>query len=729
MCKLQRWSYTAGTMISSRFHKPCTLLLLLASGCADRCAEPGVKDDTGPCPTWYFDLDGDGYGQDERATVSCSEPRDHALQGGDCDDSSAEIHPGAPELCDTYDNDCDGTVDEDLELLPWYPDADGDGYGDPLGEPVEGCAPPSGYAGDPTDCDDGDPLVHPGAEDLLCDGLDADCDGQGAEAEAVYDSVEYGSVEEAVDAAERGAEVLVCPGRHDTLLELPGGTQLTLASWSGDPEDTVLSGGETHRIILVEPGSRLTVENLGLEDGYSDSPSPTYFIQAGAAVMGEDADLIMDGCVVRGNLSVRNGGAVTVYMAQDSELETRELTVRDCLFEDNGSDGVSALFYYSQGVGGDQYVTIEGSTFQHNTAQEASTVWVFGEHNPEGSLDARVSSCSFIENSSATGAFRFTHSGSEGSLTLSDSIFQDNYGSYPSGHGGLALDLSEGASAIVSGSGFVDNNATGANGGAIDMDLSGDNPWVEITGCNFEGNIAEEDGGAIEIGDVDGRGSVWILDSTFTGNAVGLLGGAIHHGYVWDGDESLSLLIDGCLFTDNTAGNCGGAIAGQGGEALIVIRDSLFEGNVAGEWGAALYASMDEIDLVIASTSFLDNTAWAGTVRLMGHRVDLSVEDSHFEGNRTTGSFGAAIDFVSGVDWPSLTLARTNFYSNSSPDLAAVGVPSWTVLEVDEVDWGSGSLDNSPADLCIGERGSYTCNADLGAMESFSCPGDGTCDW
>src|SRR5687768_15960241 len=59
------------------------------------------------------DLDGDGWSESE----------------GDCDDQDAQAHPGAEELCDQRDNDCDGEIDEGLETTVFYADQDGDAYG------------------------------------------------------------------------------------------------------------------------------------------------------------------------------------------------------------------------------------------------------------------------------------------------------------------------------------------------------------------------------------------------------------------------------------------------------------------------------------------------------------------------------------------------------------------------------------------------------------------------
>jgi hypothetical protein len=91
-----------------------------------------------------YDLDGDGYLADD---AGCRMITDQL----DCNDLDAAIHPGATETCDGRDEDCNGIVDDAV-------DADQDGYG--------ACE----------DCDDSDAFLHPEAAEA-CDGLDNDCDG------------------------------------------------------------------------------------------------------------------------------------------------------------------------------------------------------------------------------------------------------------------------------------------------------------------------------------------------------------------------------------------------------------------------------------------------------------------------------------------------------------------------------------------------------------------------
>lgn len=116
-----------------------------------------------------LDADGDGYDADFAG-------------GDDCEDEDATIHPGALEQCDGVDEDCDGTVDEDpTDGDIWHPDADGDGFGNPLISELACEQPPTDPSGtewveDGTDCDDSMSNTHPGAPEV-CDGVDNDCDG------------------------------------------------------------------------------------------------------------------------------------------------------------------------------------------------------------------------------------------------------------------------------------------------------------------------------------------------------------------------------------------------------------------------------------------------------------------------------------------------------------------------------------------------------------------------
>jgi hypothetical protein len=108
--------------------------------------------------TFWADNDGDGFGAGP-AVVGCVVPPGYVENDDDCDDTDPAVYPGATEVCNGVDDDCDGDVDEGLTF-----DDDGDGY-----TSIDSCE------GSADDCDDADPAVNPGATET-CNGIDDDCD-------------------------------------------------------------------------------------------------------------------------------------------------------------------------------------------------------------------------------------------------------------------------------------------------------------------------------------------------------------------------------------------------------------------------------------------------------------------------------------------------------------------------------------------------------------------------
>ncbi|MFA5946558.1 MAG: putative metal-binding motif-containing protein [Patescibacteria group bacterium] len=169
-----------------------------------------MQQDAGPVvdpveTIWYRDFDNDGYGDAGTTKWSVAQPAEYIGVPGDCWDDNDEVHPGATEVVDGLDNDCDvvkdcadanvskvseitgdgydndcntSTSDTVPSATPtdWYLDSDGDGFGSAVSK-LSAVAQPAGYVSNGTDCDDAKRDRFPGATEIAGDGIDQDCNG------------------------------------------------------------------------------------------------------------------------------------------------------------------------------------------------------------------------------------------------------------------------------------------------------------------------------------------------------------------------------------------------------------------------------------------------------------------------------------------------------------------------------------------------------------------------
>jgi len=268
---------------------------------------------------FYYDGDGDGYGDGATLVSACELPYNYVEGEVDCDDSDMTINPGEEEICDYHDvdEDCSDSADDndpnttDDSKVAWYYDHDEDGFGG--SEYILMCEQPEGLYRESNDCRDDRPEINPDMDANPATVWDTNCDGvDDREGETYYDAnavawtvasanliaeadlatsstFEYGetdwdvyvSTEERNCTTDVNSFTSVLVGEYTTMRLLPRDGANVYENCVITPEGVLsFTPGEEYGIIFQVDNNQGSAVHLWLytESGYATGEEPTKFL-------------------------------------------------------------------------------------------------------------------------------------------------------------------------------------------------------------------------------------------------------------------------------------------------------------------------------------------------------------------------------------------------------------------------------------------------------------------
>jgi len=389
-------------------------------------------------PSWFLDADGDGFGDPTTEIVTCYQPGGRINPGADCDDTRALVYPGAVELCDGLDTDCNPET-EDEGRVSW---TDGLQTEDLTGFFTQGT-----------------------------------------------------SNEPAVYLAEKPGELQICGGSYFALIEVRTDFNITGA---GAPEMSTLNGGLLGTVIrVIAPATVVKIQGLTLKSGAATEEDETRAPYGGGISCEGPLNLSIIDCVIRDSTAQDGGGlgnqGCDITVENTSFLENQAFHKGGGVYQEDGTlhfQSVKSTANTAHLDGGGLHVdagtaTIMGSEFLLNESKRGGAISMStGNLHLEGTL--------VRENEASVGGGILL----EGFLgaadaTLVGTVVRQNEAF--SG-GGMVLTYNSGATctgAPESMGGFVQNEAS-EGGGILVLD-STRNLVFESEHCTFGSTDLDEE--------------------------------------------------------------------------------------------------------------------------------------------------------------------------------------------------------------------------------------------
>lgn len=288
-----------------------------------------VDDGASDARAYAPDGDGDGAPAREGRVADCAAPDGFVdVSSGevavDCDDARADVYPGAAEVCDGVDNDCDTSTTE------------------------------------------------AGTATLWTDGVPADVTADLSQASASAESYALGD-----------GELHLCDGTFHATFDVAGEAVVV-----GYGDVTVDGDGMGTVFDVSGPAASLRLSDVLVTDGMGDAALlPEYGFGAGGGVAcGDGADLSLERVTVKGNMAQLGGGLAadgcSSLVWSEGSLEENTAMAGGGYFATRGSatfNDVGVLLNQAESGGGGAYVFYEGALSLAGVTMRANAAGTDGD--------------------------------------------------------------------------------------------------------------------------------------------------------------------------------------------------------------------------------------------------------------------------------------------------------------------------------------------------------------